>query len=195
MKAGVISFKIEGRLKTPAYVAMTTQTYRAALDAANHGQHFALDRQGQHDLAQTFSRGFTPGFLEGVNHQVLVQGRFPKSRGVRIGTVESVTRRGVRVRLDDIGAIKPGDGVVFDLGRPAEREPGGRVFAVHVTPTGAELTFGREALDYAIYRCVAPFGRPTIQLCENGSNAPTPPTPPPDVFLSRCASAATLAGR
>ena len=44
-----------------------------------------------------------------------------------------MTRRGVRVELavDDESLIKPGDGVVFDLGRPEEKEPGGRVWAVH----------------------------------------------------------------
>ena len=47
---------------------------------------FHLPRREELDLAQTFSRGLTPGFLEGVNHQKLVRGRFPKSRGVRIGT-------------------------------------------------------------------------------------------------------------
>ena len=67
----------------------------------------------------------------------------PKSRGVRAGTVAAVTRRGVRVELAEVGLLAPGDGVVFDLGRPAGREPGGRVWQVR--PSGAraaELTFG-----------------------------------------------------
>ena len=58
---GIVSFKIEGRLKTPEYVASTTQTYRAALNAACAGQPFQL---------QTFSRGLTHGFLSGINHQM-----------------------------------------------------------------------------------------------------------------------------
>src|SRR5262249_30755323 len=99
VKLGVACFKIEGRLKSAPYVAATTQTYRAALTAALEGRQFALSRQGQLDLAQSFSRGLTHGFLDGVNHQVLVQGRFPKSRGVRVGTVVGKTGRGVVVEL------------------------------------------------------------------------------------------------
>ena len=95
----MISFKIEGRLKGGPYVAATTQTYRKAIDAATESRDFHLTRREELDLAQTFSRGLTPGFLEGVNHQKLVRGRFPKSRGIRIGTVAGFGRGGVRVEL------------------------------------------------------------------------------------------------
>lgn len=137
VRLGVCSFKIEGRLKSAHYVASTTQTYRAALDAAVARRPFALDRQGRLDLEQSFSRGLTHGFLEGANHQVLVHGRFPKSRGVRVGTVTAHTGRGVVVELADADGgpvIKAGDGVVFDEGRPEQDEQGGRVVAVVETP-------------------------------------------------------------
>src|SRR5256885_7274402 len=42
-KLGVCSFKIEGRLKSAHYVAATTQTYRAAIDAAAEERAFVLD--------------------------------------------------------------------------------------------------------------------------------------------------------
>src|SRR5690349_5281546 len=71
-KLGVCSFKIEGRLKSAHYVAATTQTYRAAIDAAAAQERFELDEQHKRELAQSFSRGFTHGFLSGVNHQELV---------------------------------------------------------------------------------------------------------------------------
>ncbi len=99
VKLGVRSFKIEGRLKSAQYVAVASQTYRAAIDAALAERPFALSRQGQLDLAQSFSRGFSPGFLGGINHQQLVEGRFPKSRGVRIGTVVEKLSQGVAVEL------------------------------------------------------------------------------------------------
>jgi putative protease len=137
VRLGVCSFKIEGRLKSAHYVASTTQTYRAALDAALAQRPFALDRQGRLDLEQSFSRGLTHGFLDGANHQVLVHGRFPKSRGVRIGTVTARTGRGVVVELaetDRERLIKPGDGVVFDEGHPEQDEQGGRVVAVFDAP-------------------------------------------------------------
>jgi putative protease len=154
VRLGVACFKIEGRLKSAAYVAATTRTYRAALDAALAGQPFALSRQGRLDLEQSFSRGLSHGFLDGPNHQVLVQGRFPKSRGVRVGTVVGKTGRGVVVELADVSVpveslVKPGDGIVFDEGRPEEPERGGRVFAVKpdARRRRAELTFGRGDVD------------------------------------------------
>jgi putative protease len=143
VKLGVACFKIEGRLKSAHYVAATTQTYRTALEAALKSEPLTLTRQQELDLAQSFSRGFTHGFLSGVNHQELVPARFPKSRGVRLGTVAAKTERGVVLELDarfqaDVAAsteelaeiLKPGDGVVFDEGHPEQDEQGGRIFAV-----------------------------------------------------------------
>ena len=150
IEAGVISFKIEGRLKGGPYVASTTQTYRKAIDAKLARHDFTLPRREQLDLAQTFSRGLTPGFLEGNNHQKLVRGRFPKSRGIRSGKVAGFTKSGVRVELceafDDL--VKAGDGVVFDLGKPEEKEPGGRVWKVmaFTSRSAARAGTGRTSL-------------------------------------------------
>ena len=92
-----------------------------------------------------------------MNHQKLVRGRFPKSRGIKIGTVVG-TGRGVRVELceafDDL--VKPGDGVLFDIGTPEAKEPGGRVWEVKKAqgrpslemPT-VELSFEHSTLDLA----------------------------------------------
>jgi putative protease len=130
--SGVVSFKIEGRLKGPAYVAATTKTYRDAVDAAEQQKAFHLSRERVRELELTFSRGLTSGFLEGVNHQKLVRGRFPKSRGLLLGTVKALTSRGVIVTLAerDVSVIKAGDGIVIDLGKPEQQEPGGRVWRV-----------------------------------------------------------------
>jgi len=136
IEAGVISFKIEGRLKGGPYVASTTQTYRTAIDAALEKQDFKLTRKEELDLAQTFSRGLTHGFLDGNDHQKLVRGRFPKSRGVRIGKTIFVQRNVVRIEMcEDVpNLLNPGDGVMFDMGTPAEKEPGGRIWTVYPGP-------------------------------------------------------------
>ena len=130
IEAGVSALKIEGRLKGPEYVASTTRTYRAAVDAAWRGEPFRLDLEQERELTQVFSRGLTPGWLDGPRHQELVAGRFPRHRGVRVGRVVDLEGRGVRVRLE--GPVKPGDGLVFDRGRPQENEVGGTVHTVLV---------------------------------------------------------------
>lgn len=58
---GVHSLKIEGRTKSPYYVARTAQVYRKAIDAAVAGQDF--DHALLHELDGMANRGFTEGFL------------------------------------------------------------------------------------------------------------------------------------
>ncbi|MBC7783155.1 MAG: U32 family peptidase [Burkholderiales bacterium] len=145
---GVKSFKIEGRLKTAHYVAATTQTYRAAIDAAIVNQAFRISPEQKGDLEQVFSRGFAPGFLDGVNHQRLVQGRFPKSRGRRVGTVVQRTGTGIIIKPDGDAELKAGDGVVFDEGHPERDERGGRLYNTSRQSRGQVLLeFGRHELD------------------------------------------------
>lgn len=128
---GVCSVKIEGRLKSAYYVAAATAVYRRALDEATQGRPFIASPEEIEALEQSFSRGFSRGFLDGVNHQQLVQGHFPKHRGVRLGHVVGRTRRGLLVELD-AGRNPPqnGDGVVFDQGRPDQDEQGGRIYSI-----------------------------------------------------------------
>ena len=89
-QAGVSSLKIEGRLKSAQYVAATTAAYREAVDSVLAGEQVHLSREREAQLTQSFSRGFTHGFLDGVNHQKLVQAAFSKKRGVQIGRVTGV---------------------------------------------------------------------------------------------------------
>jgi putative protease len=143
-KIGVTSLKIEGRLKSAHYVAATTQTYRQAIHSVFSNLKFQISDQQRGDLQQTFSRGFTHGFLDGVNHQKLVAARFPKSRGRRVGKVVDVTRSGVLIATEAAMPLKNGDGIVFDEGHPEQDEQGGRIFAVH--PRGKnriEIELGR----------------------------------------------------
>ncbi|MBI3464541.1 MAG: DUF3656 domain-containing protein, partial [Planctomycetes bacterium] len=105
----------------------------------------------------------SPGFLEGNNHQRLVHARYSKSRGIQVGCVVGKTARGAIVELTAGHArdiLKPGDGVVFDEGRPEQDEQGGRVFEVNegsgVGGRGsgegtlrAEIVFGRGSVNLA----------------------------------------------
>jgi putative protease len=144
VEAGVRSFKIEGRLKSAHYVAATTRAYRAALDAAAAQRPLAMSEQDKHDLTQSFSRGFTHGFLDGADHQSLVPGLFPKNRGLHIGQVAGTTPRSVLVKLAGQLSLAPGDGVVFDENHPEQDEQGGRVWRVtRRGPDRIEIELGR----------------------------------------------------
>lgn len=126
IEAGVTSFKIEGRLKSPEYVANVVSKYRKAIDQYFEGNDERPTKEEIRELQQSFSRGFTHGFLDGTNNKKLVEGTFPKSRGVYLGRVEQVLRDGVVCKLE--APVKRGDGIVFDAGDPTKREEGGRIY-------------------------------------------------------------------
>lgn len=126
IEAGVTSFKIEGRMKSPEYVANVVSKYRKAIDLYFDGDASRPSKEEVRELQQSFSRGFTHGFLEGTNNKKLVEGTFPKSRGVYLGVVEQVLRDGVVCKIE--APLKRGDGIVFDAGDPTKKEEGGRVY-------------------------------------------------------------------
>jgi putative protease len=164
IRAGVASLKIEGRLKTPEYVANITRIYRQALDALVESRETRVEsptcprpstldpRPFQYSMEMAFSRGLYTGWLRGTNNQQLVHGRFGKKRGVYLGEVSQMRRDGVVIQLQ--GPLKPGDGVVFDAGNPEEAEEGGRVYEIRNpkseirTSGDVELRFGRGDIDF-----------------------------------------------
>ncbi|WP_159885563.1 DUF3656 domain-containing U32 family peptidase [Paenibacillus puerhi] len=126
IEAGVKSFKIEGRLKSPEYVANVVGKYRRAIDRYFDGENPMPTKEELRELEQSFSRGFTHGFLKGTNNKQLVEGTYPKSRGVYLGRVKQLLRDGVACELE--APLKRGDGIVFDAGDPTKKEEGGRVY-------------------------------------------------------------------
>ena len=146
VRAGVRSLKIEGRLKSPEYVASITRVYRRALDRlADSGN--VSSPEARYEMEMAFSRGLHTGWFRGIDNQALAHARFGKKRGVYLGEVSAVGPNAVRLRLE--GPLKPGDGVGFDAGRPDLPEEGGRVYGVRPLRDGfAELTFGTGAVDF-----------------------------------------------
>ena len=126
--SGVTSFKIEGRLKSPEYVAAVCQVYRKAIDAALAGQASEADPEDRYQLEMAFSRGLYSGWMHGVNHQELVHARFGKKRGAFVGTIASLGTD--FVAFDSIAPLKPGDGIVFDTGSDTDQEQGGRIYEI-----------------------------------------------------------------
>ena len=158
VQIGISALKIEGRYKDADYVALTTDAYRKAVDEAWAGLPQSVSAQDEVALEQVYSRGLGPWFVTGTNHQVVVEGRAPRHRGVLMGTVTRVMRDSVLVAPADnerIAPLKPGDGVVFDAAAwrsPEAHEEGGRVYEVTQGARGLELRFGNGALDFARIR-------------------------------------------
>ncbi len=164
IRSGVASLKIEGRLKAPEYVASITKVYRQALDnlrfmnddlrAANQSMRQSQIENPKYEMEMSFSRGLHTGWFGGVNNQQLVHARFGKKRGVFLGDVARVQEGKVTLRLQS--PLKPGDGVVFDAGRPDEKEEGGRIYGIKnskfkIQNSGQEesvLEFGHGDIDF-----------------------------------------------
>jgi putative protease len=128
IEAGVTSFKIEGRLKSPEYVANVVSKYRLAIDRYFEDGDARPSKEELRELEQSFSRGFTYGFLKGTNNKQLVEGTYPKSRGIFLGRVKQILRDGVVCELE--APVKRGDGICFDAGDPTKKEEGGRVYDI-----------------------------------------------------------------
>ncbi len=147
VRAGVASLKIEGRLKTPEYVANITRVYRKALDQISQGLTKAGAASDRYDLEMGFSRGLYTGWFGGVNNQELVHARFGKKRGVYLGEVRRVLNGFVSLKLE--APLKRGDGVVFDAGHPDQQEEGGRVYDVRLRNGEATIAFGDHDVDFS----------------------------------------------
>jgi putative protease len=164
VRLGIASFKIEGRLKTPEYVAAVTQVYRRAIDEAWQtlggpdyllsgspkatGSDFSSDR---YKLEMAFSRGLYSGWMHGVNHQELVHARYGKKRGAFIGAISSIGRGYIEVK--PAVPLKPGDGIVIDRGGDTDNEQGGRLYQVLPLKDGAvRLSFEYGKLDFNVIK-------------------------------------------
>ncbi len=90
--AGVSSLKIEGRMKSPEYVAMAVKVYREALDTiAEEKQEFFHKRDDMHrHLESVFSRGFTTAYMEGVRDRSMMSYQRPNNRGQFVGRIKEI---------------------------------------------------------------------------------------------------------
>jgi U32 family peptidase len=158
IQAGVSCLKIEGRLKTPEYVASVTKIYRQAIQAwANNkltdATILSQPDEGNNDryrLEMAFSRGLSTGWLGGIDNQTLVPAEFSNKRGAYLGHVVQLSRRDVTIKLAPTLSVKAGDGVVF--GGPGQ-PIGGRVYtATPISQETVALTFNWDDFDLAQLR-------------------------------------------
>lgn len=112
-RAGVASFKVEGRMKSPEYVFAVVSAYRRQL------QRMAVDPEGspkaadgdRQSLSEAFSRGFTTAYLERKRgNDIMSYGR-PNNRGVLAGRVAWV--RDGRAGIDTVLQLAEGDVLEF----------------------------------------------------------------------------------
>ena len=114
ISAGVKSFKIEGRMKSPEYVATVTRIYRKYIDLAieciesNNLENYIIAPEDIKDLMQVFNRGgFSNGHLDNSPNRNLIFKEKPNNMGIFLGIVEKYnSNKGhITVKLNDTISI------------------------------------------------------------------------------------------
>lgn len=146
--AGVMSFKIEGRMKSAEYVANVVQAYRGVLDALEPERPAAI-AAGQELLKEAFGRAPTRGFLPGPQPTDMVYPEVHGATGRLLGKVarcqggvlsfvpQEALYLGDRLRIQP-ASDKPGTAfTIRDLrqdGKPVSRVNGGTQAAIGCPP-------------------------------------------------------------
>lgn len=110
IKAGVKSFKLEGRMKTPEYVATVTRIYRKYIDLALSNNEYVVDKNDLHDLMLAFNRGgFSKGCLGGDDNHDYVFEEKPSNQGLYIGNISKINKKDGLISLKTNEPLDIGD--------------------------------------------------------------------------------------
>ncbi len=109
--AGIDSFKIEGRMRRPEYVATVVRIYRELIDRATSGERFKVTEEEKVELAQAFNRGFTTGYYFGNPGRDLMSYKRPNNRGILLGRVKKYNQRTKRALIALEAPLSTGDGI------------------------------------------------------------------------------------
>lgn len=84
--AGTASLKVEGRMKSPEYVATVTSIYRKYLDMWYEFGKYQVTEEDMNSLKQIFNRGgFTKGYFYGEPGQAVMSSKLSKNAGLFAG--------------------------------------------------------------------------------------------------------------
>mgnify|MGYP004655995229 FL=1 len=112
IKAGVSCLKIEGRMKTPEYVATVTRIYRKYLDITLNSKfdqqtNLATDK---HDLLQVFNRGgFSNGHLSSSPNKDLIFKEKSNNMGIFLGRISNFNPNKGHITFTTADTLSVGD--------------------------------------------------------------------------------------
>ncbi len=96
-KAGVKSFKIEGRNRTVEYTAGVVSRYRKAVD-----NNYVVENNTEKELLQLFNRsGKCDGYLNGVRYKRSISDVTPKNTGLYLGQVLAKKDKFIKLKLEE----------------------------------------------------------------------------------------------
>lgn len=113
IECGIASFKIEGRMRSPEYVASVTRIYRKYIDLyLNHSSHYKVDDSDIEELLTLFNRGdFTKGYYFEKPGIHMITPHSPKNTGLEIGKVINYNPKTKLATILTGKKLNPGDGI------------------------------------------------------------------------------------
>ena len=115
INAGVSCLKIEGRMKSPEYVATVTKIYRKYIDLAYSQKDYIIDQNDVDELMQVFNRGgFSSANFESTPNRNYVFKEKPNNIGIYIGNVSKLNKEKGLVRLTLKNDVQIGDKISFE---------------------------------------------------------------------------------
>ena len=115
IKAGVTSFKIEGRMKSPEYVATVTRIYRKYIDLAQSNKEYKIDEKDKLDLMQVFNRGgFSSGHLDSKENRNLVFKEKQNNMGLYLGKISKYNKNKGIISTTLENNLSIGDSITFE---------------------------------------------------------------------------------
>jgi putative protease len=112
VEAGIDSFKIEGRMKRPEYVAGVVRVYRRLIDRfVKEPSRFRVTDDEKHTLRQLFNREFTSGYFFGNPGSELMSRKYPHNRGTELGKVVDYEPRKKLATIYLKAQLRTGDGI------------------------------------------------------------------------------------
>lgn len=98
--AGITSFKIEGRMKSPEYVYVVVKNYRKAIDKYLNKESFDTNF-AKKEMSTVFSRGYTDGYILKSNNSDLTNIYSVNHQGVTIGKIVKILPKSFEIKLYD----------------------------------------------------------------------------------------------
>lgn len=143
IESGIESFKIEGRMKRPEYVAGVVRIYRRLIDRylENPAGYFVSEAE-QETLMQLFNRDFTQGYFFENPRAELMSRENPHNRGIPAGTVLGYDRHSNRIRVKLSRTLRLGDGIMVENAgtRPEDK---GKIISSMYTEKGPIYSAGK----------------------------------------------------
>ena len=145
IETGVLSLKIEGRMKKPEYVATVINSYRNAIDEYQANKKVNISTETMEDLYTIFNRKFTKGLILGEVGEDVMNSNVPNNQGLYVGKVVDYNKKAKRLKIKLEGTLKKGDGINLGGGTIGRIIKGKEIAQIGYKGETIELDFIGEA--------------------------------------------------